>query len=433
LLGEYFAGDDFSGKPVATRVDKQIDFDWNSASPLAGVPADRFAVRWTGAIAAPEPGAYDFTMRLAHCYPCADHEQFAVYLDGKAVIDFGSPDGAAYRSSDTPRFTLQFDDTMPHALRVEYRHNAKLFGAGITMEWAPKPGLLEKDAVAIARQADVVVAFVGLSPELEGEEMPIHIEGFSGGDRTGIQLPAPQQHLLEAVAATGKPLVVILMNGSALAVNWAQQHANAILEAWYPGESGGRAIAETLSGKNNPAGRLPITFYKSADQLPAFTDYSMAARTYRYFKGEPLYGFGFGLSYTTFAYSNLHLSANSLKAGETLTVEADVKNTGSRAGDEVAEVYLMPPRTDVSPKLALAGFTRVHLDAGETKHLRFQLDPRALSQVDDRGMRAVNAGAYRISVGGSQPAVDAGTTPGGAAAETLSASFTIQGTLGLPH
>jgi beta-glucosidase len=263
--------------------------------------------------------------------------------------------------------------------------------------------------------------------------MPIHIEGFSGGDRTGIQLPAPQQHLLEAVAATGKPLVVVLMNGSALAVNWAQQHANAILETWYPGESGGHAIAETLSGKNNPAGRLPITFYKSADQLPAFTDYSMATRTYRYFKGEPLYGFGFGLSYTTFAYSNLHLSANSLKAGETLTVEADVKNTGSRAGDEVAEVYLMPPRTDVSPKLALAGFTRVHLDAGETKHLRFQLDPRTLSQVDDHGVRAVNPGAYRISVGGSQPAVDAGTTPGGAAAETVSASFTIQGTLGLPH
>jgi beta-glucosidase len=433
LLGEYFAGDDFSGKPVATRVDKQIDFDWNSASPLAGVPADRFAVRWTGAIAAPEPGAYDFTMRLAHCYPCADHEQFAVYLDGKPVAGFASAAGAEFRSSDTPRFTLQFDDTRPHALRVEYRHNAKLFGAGITWEWAPKPGLLEKEAVAIARQADVVVAFVGLSPELEGEEMPIHIEGFSGGDRTGIQLPAPQQHLLEAVAATGKPLVVVLMNGSALAVNWAQQHANAILETWYPGESGGHAIAETLSGKNNPAGRLPITFYKSADQLPAFTDYSMATRTYRYFKGEPLYGFGFGLSYTTFAYSNLHLSANSLKAGETLTVEADVKNTGSRAGDEVAEVYLMPPRTDVSPKLALAGFTRVHLDAGETKHLRFQLDPRTLSQVDDHGVRAVNPGAYRISVGGSQPAVDAGTTPGGAAAETVSASFTIQGTLGLPH
>ncbi len=171
------------------------------------------------------------------------------------------------------------------------------------MEWVPKPGLLEKDAVAAAQQADVVLAFVGLSPELEGEEMPIHIEGFSGGDRTDIKLPAAQQHLLEAVAATGKPLVVVLMNGSALAVQWAQQHANAVLEAWYPGEAGAAAIAETLSGKNNPAGRLPVTFYASVDQLPAFTDYSMANRTYRYFKGTPLYGFGYGLSYTTFAYS----------------------------------------------------------------------------------------------------------------------------------
>jgi beta-glucosidase len=433
LLGEYFPSDDFNGKPVVTRVDKQIDFDWNSASPVAGAPADHFAVRWTGTITAPEPGSYDFTMRLAHCYPCADHEKFAVYLDGKPVAGFASPDGAMSRPSDTPRFTMSFEDTKPHALRVEYLHNAKLFGAGISMEWAPKPGLLEKDALAIARQADVVVAFVGLSPELEGEEMPIHIEGFSGGDRTDIKLPDAQQHLLEAVAATGKPLVVVLMNGSALAVNWAQQHANAVLEAWYPGESGGQAIAETLSGKNNPGGRLPVTFYKSVDRLPAFTDYAMANRTYRYFKGAPLYGFGYGLSYTTFAYSKLHLSANTLKAGDTLTVEADVKNTGTRAGDEVAEVYLTPPHTGVSPNLALAGFTRIHLAPGETKHLRFSLDSRALSQVDDQGVRAVNAGTYRISVGGSQPAADTDTTPGRAMGETLAASFTIQGTQELPH
>ena len=154
------------------------------------------------------------------------------------------------------------------------------------MEWVPSSGMLEKDAVAAAQKADVVVAFVGLSPELEGEEMPIHIEGFSGGDRTDIKLPAAQQHLLEAVAATGKPLVVVLMNGSALAVNWAQEHAQAIVEAWYPGEAGAQAIAETLAGRNNPGGRLPITFYASVDQLPGFSDYSMANRTYRYFRGE---------------------------------------------------------------------------------------------------------------------------------------------------
>jgi len=423
LRAEYFASDDFSGKPVVTRVDKDIDFDWNSASPVAGAPADHFGVRWTGTITAPEAGSYDFTMRLAHCYPCTDHEKFSVYLDGKPVAGFASEAGAEYRPSGTPRFTLAFADTKPHELRVEYLHNAKLFGAGISMEWTPRPGLLVPGAVAAARQADVVVAFVGLSPELEGEEMPIHIEGFSGGDRTDIKLPAAQQNLLEAVAATGKPLVVVLMNGSALAVNWAQQHANAVVEAWYPGEGGAQAIAETLSGKNNPSGRLPITFYASADQLPAFTDYSMANRTYRYFKGAPLYGFGYGLSYTSFAYSKLHLSTAKLKAGDTLTVKADVTNTGGRAGDEVAELYLTPPHSGVSPNLALAGFTRVHLAAGETKQVSFQLNPRILSQVDEHGVRAVGAGTYRISVGGSQPAADAGT----------SASFVVEGSQELPH
>jgi beta-glucosidase len=427
LRGEYFPADNFDGKPVVTRVDKQIDFDWNSASPVPGAPADHFAVRWTGTITAPEAGSYDFTMRLAHCYPCGDHEKFSVYLDDKPVAGFASPDGAMSRPSDTPRFSMAFDDTKPHKLRVEYLHKAPLFGAGIALEWVPKPGLLEKDAVAAAQQADVVLAFVGLSPELEGEEMPIHIEGFSGGDRTDIKLPAAQQHLLEAVAASGKPLVVVLMNGSALAVQWAQQHANAVLEAWYPGEAGAEAIAETLSGKNNPGGRLPVTFYASVDQLPAFTDYSMANRTYRYFKGTPLYGFGYGLSYTTFAYSKIHLSTNTLKAGGTLTVETDVKNTGTRAGDEVAELYLTPPHTDVSPNLALAGFRRVTLAPGETKHLIFQLDPRTLSQVDDHGVRAVTAGDYTVSVGGSQPTAEQSKTA------NVAARFAIQGTQELPH
>ena len=420
LKGEYFASDDFNSKPVATRIDKQIDFDWNSASPVPGVPQDHFGVRWSGTITAPTPGTYDFAMRLAHCYPCGDKEKFAVYIDDKRVDDFAVP-GGEYRPSGTPRFSVALNDTQPHQLRVEYAHDAKLFGAGISLEWVPKTGLLEHEAVAAAQQADVAIAFVGLSPELEGEEMPIKVEGFSGGDRTDIKLPAAQQHLLEAVVATGKPLVVVLMNGSALSVTWAQEHANAILEAWYPGEAGAEAIADTLSGKNNPGGRLPVTFYASVDQLPDFSDYSMANRTYRYFKGAPLYGFGYGLSYTSFAYSNLH-AAKALKAGETLKVEADVKNTGASAGDEVAELYLTPPHTDVSPNLALAGFNRVHLAPGETKHVVFELDPRTLSQVDDKGIRAVRPGTYTIHVGGSQPGPNA-----------PSLQVNITGTQELPH
>jgi beta-glucosidase len=422
LQAEYFASDDFTGAPAATRIDPQIDFDWNSASPVPQVPAGHFAVRWTGTIAAPAAGVYEFQMRLAHCYPCGDREKFSVYLDGKPVAGFASPDFAESRQSGTPRFQMTFADTQPHQLRVEYLHKAPLFGAGISMEWVPRPGLLEPAAVAAARQADVTVAFVGLSPELEGEEMPIHVEGFSGGDRTDIKLPAAQQHLLEAVAATGKPLVVVLMNGSALSVNWAQQHANAILEAWYPGEAGGQAIADTLSGRNNPGGRLPVTFYASVDQLPPFDSYAMQGRTYRYFAGEPLYGFGYGLSYTTFTYSQPRLSTPNLQAGADLTVEVEVKNTGTRDGDEVAELYLAPPKTSVSPRLELAGFSRVHLARGETRKVRFTLDPRTLSQVDDKGMRAVTPGAYKLYVGGSQPAPNAAPV-----------SFTIQGMREMPR
>ena len=418
LKAEYFADDSLDGKPVLTRVDKQIDFDWNSASPVAGAPAEHFAVRWSGTITAPKAGSYDFMIRLAHCYPCADHERFAVYLDGKAVAGFATKQDAATRSSTTPQFTMTFADTRPHQFRLEYLHKATLFGAGLSLEWTPDPAALLPEAVTTAKQADVVVAFVGLSPELEGEEMKINVEGFSGGDRTDIKLPAAQEAMLEAVAATGKPLVVVLVNGSALATNWAQEHAKAIVEAWYPGQSGGESIAQTLSGRNNPGGRLPVTFYSSLEQLPAFEDYSMSNRTYRYFQGKPLYGFGYGLSYTTFVYSGLKLSTEHLRAGDPLVVEADVKNSGTLEGDEVAELYLTPPHTEVSPALALAGFQRIHLAAGETRHVRFNLDARVLSQVDAQGVRAVTPGEYGIFVGGGQP-TEAGGQRGAFAIEGM--------------
>jgi beta-glucosidase len=423
LRGEYFDAPDFSGKPVLTRVDPQIDFDWNSASPAAGIPAKGFGVRWTGTIAAPAPGDYTFGVSLAHCYPCSDHESYTIFLDDKQVAHFGSDEKQESRSSSTPDFHLSFADTQPHALRVEYTHHAELFGAGITLSWQPPTQPLRDEAVKLAQSADVVVAFVGLSPELEGEEMPVHVEGFSGGDRTDINLPAVQQQLLEALHATGKPMVVVLMNGSALAVNWAQQNAKAVLEAWYPGEVGGAAIAETLAGENNPAGRLPVTFYASTDQLPKFDDYSMKDRTYRYFHGQPLYGFGYGLSYSHFAYSDLKLSSKDVTAGDALTVEAEVRNTGSRAGDEVAELYLTPPKTDVSPIHELKAFERIHLAAGESRKVEFKLSPRQLSEVDAQGKRAVQAGAYAVFVGGQQPETEGGK----------SAEFTINGSQELPR
>src|SRR6266566_6111142 len=211
---------------------------------------------------------------------------------------------------------------------------------------------------------------LGLSPLVEGEEMEVKLEGFRGGDRTSITLPKLQEELLKEVQALGKPVVVVLLNGSALAVNWANDHAPAILEAWYPGEEGGKAIADVLFGDYNPGGRLPVTFYKSVDQLPPFTDYSMQGRTYRYFNGEPLYPFGFGLSFTKFKYGSLKLSANRINAGENVTITAEVQNVGDVAGDEVVQLYVTDAAASVPvPIRSLAGVKRLFLNPGEKQHV----------------------------------------------------------------
>ena len=409
LLAEYFNGTAFAGKPVVTRVDKQIDFDWNADSPVEGVSSKAYSVRWTGTFTAPVAGEYDLGVRLANS---RGSDVYKVWLDDALVADRSKGADEKFTENEKP---VQVADTKAHRLRVEYVHESALFGGGVTLEWNAPAEALRKEAVAAASNADIVVAMVGLSSRLEGEEMKVTGEGFSGGDRTDIQLPAVQEQMLEAVAATGKPLVVVLLNGSALATGWAKSHANAIVEAWYPGQAGGQAIAETLTGANNPAGRLPVTFYAGVDDLPAFEDYAMAGRTYRYYKGQPLFRFGDGLSYTKFEYSKLSLSAEKVVAGGSLTAEVDVTNTGTRDGDEVAELYVTPPQGGVAPKLALEGFQRVHLRAGETRRLTFELGPRQLSVVDAQGVRAVAGGDYTVSVGGSQP----GNGPGQQAKLTL--------------
>jgi beta-glucosidase len=233
--------------------------------------------------------------------------------------------------------------------------------------------------------------------------MPVTEPGFLGGDRTSIDLPQPEQNLVEAMAATGKPLAVVLMNGSALAVNWINDHANAILEAWYPGEEGGASVAETLSGKNNPAGRLPVTFYKGVDQLPNFEDYGMANRTYRYFTGKPLYPFGYGLSYTKFDYSGLTLPTQPVTAGQDLSAEVTVTNKGAVAGDEVVQLYLKFPAVKGAPLTALRGFQRIHLKPGASQKVHFDLKPRDLGMVTEEGNPIVAAGEYAVSIGGGQP------------------------------
>jgi beta-glucosidase len=398
LTGEYFSSPDLTGQPVLTRTDRNINFNWDKVIPVEGLQRNNYSVRWSGTIVPPAPGEYNLGVRVNYCYACENAEGFRLYLDNKLLVESGGKTSERGEVVQTP---VTFSDTEPHPIRLEYLHGTGT--AGIDLTWQAPAGVLREQAVEAAKHSDVTIAFVGLSPSLEGEEMPVKLEGFSGGDRTSIDLPAVQQDLLKALAATRKPLIVVLQNGSALAVNWTQQNADAILEAWYPGEEGGTAIAETLAGDNNPAGRLPLTFYSSLSQVPPFEDYSMRGRTYRYFEGKPLYGFGFGLGYSTFGYSGLTISPARVKAGYPVTVEGDVKNTSAVAGDEVVELYLTQPKVSETPLRVLVGFKRIHLSAGESGHVSLTIDPRSLGQVDQKGTRVVVPGEYAVSLAGAQP------------------------------
>jgi beta-glucosidase len=272
------------------------------------------------------------------------------------------------------------------------------------------------------------VMVMGISPALEGEEMTVKVEGFRGGDRTDLSLPKQQEALIRAVQATGKPVVLVLLNGSALAINWADENVPAIIEAWYPGEEGGTAIADVIFGDYNPGGRLPVTFYKSADQLPPFEDYRMEGRTYRYFKGDPLYPFGFGLSYTKFRYENLKLSAQRIAAGDEIKVSVDVVNAGSRAGDEVVQLYLSDVASSFPvPIRSLVGVKRIFLEPGQKQNVSFTLKPEQMVAIDDTGRTMVEPGDFVISVGGKQPGftgrADAKTTG------VVTGRFTVTGKL----
>jgi beta-glucosidase len=319
---------------------------------------------------------------------------------------------------------VQFADTRPHAFTLEYTHESPRFSAGVTFSWRAPGAVLVEEALKAANQADTIVAFVGLTAWLEGEEMSLRVPGFQGGDRTDIVLPEAQNRLLEALSALAKPMVIVLESGSSIALNDKEQSANAILEAWYPGEFGGHAIAETLSGQNNPAGRLPITFYGSVSQLPAFDDYAMKNRTYRYFRGKVPYPFGYGLSYTSFEYSGLKLDTEDLPASSEQKITVQVKNTGKLAGDEVVQVYLSCPQQSAAPIRALKGFQRIHLAPNEQTTVNLTLSSRDLALVGEDGMYRVTPGRCELWVGGGQP---------GTVAAGISGSFTIQGSQVLPR
>jgi beta-glucosidase len=409
LYAEFFAGEDFSGQPVMTRVDAGIDYERGRVNmQIAELPKlTQFAVRWTGTLTPAETG--DYAVGL-------DARVGKLWLDGKEIVSLGSGDQTA------KTVVMHLEAGHAYQVKIERGYEPRM---SIHFVWTRQIPDAQQRAVAAAKKADAVIAVVGITPALEGEEMKVDVPGFVGGDRTSLDLPKPEEDLLKAARkATRKPLIAVLYNGSALSVNWAAKHADAILEAWYGGQSAGTAIADILSGAYNPSGRLPVTFYTGLRDLPAFEDYSMANRTYRYYTGKPLYPFGYGLSYTTFTYGNITLTAPALKAGDKLGVDVDVKNAGKLAGDEVAQLYLGFPGAPGMPRVALRGLERVSLQPGESKTVHFDLNPRDLSSVTPDGTIKVQPGAYTLSVGGGQP---------GATKALVSTPLAIEGEQTLPQ
>jgi beta-glucosidase len=369
-------------QPLFTRTDAKVDFRWWDGAPREGMNDDDFGVRWTGYVVPPVTGEY----RLG----ATGFNAFELYLDGKRIAGADNLHERGYQDA-----AVRLEAGRAYALRLDFHHY--LNDADIRLVWQ-KPGEdLEGAALKAARAAEVVVLVLGLSPRLEGEEMKVPVEGFKGGDRITIGLPKTQEALLEKLLATGKPVVVVLMNGSAVAARQAKEKAAAVLEAWYPGQAGGTAIADVLFGDYNPAGRLPLTFYASEEQLPAFDNYDMKGRTYRYFEGEPLWPFGYGLSYTRFAYSRLEAAP---AAGGGLKVTVEVGNVGRRDGEEVVQVYVTQRGVEGAALRSLVGFERVGLKAGEKKTVRFMVEPGAVG-----GAREVE-----VAAGGQQPGGKVETT-----------------------
>jgi beta-glucosidase len=373
-------------KPLFTRVDAEINFKWWDGAPRADMDDDNFGVRWSGFLAPKITGKY----RLGG----VGMNAFEIYFNGKPLVRANNRDERNYSYE-----TVDLEAGKLYPIRVDFHE--VINDADMRLVWAVPGRDLEPAALDAARQAEAVVMFLGLSPRLEGEQMKVPVAGFEGGDRVNLGLPAAQEALLQKVAALGKPVVLVLLNGSAVAVNWARDHVPALVEAWYPGQAGGTAIADVLFGDYNPAGRLPVTFYQSADQLPAFDDYSMKGRTYRYFQGAPLFEFGYGLSYTTFGYSRFDCPEHA-PAGHDVPVSVEVRNTGKVDGEEVVQLYVK--RAGVR---SLEGFHRIALKVGERKTVKFVL----------RASQLPKSGVAEIAVGGRQP--------GGANAGVLTTTLSI--------
>jgi beta-glucosidase len=390
LNGEYFSRSYFKGKVQHRRIDKNIDFVWWTKAPFEDMKTDSFSVRWKAVLVPPTTGKYTIGGEAFN--------GFDIYIDGKLFIH-------GRQSDHDPRKEYEFIELeagKKYSIRFDYPQNNSEYATARLVWDIPNPKL-KAEAVELAKNSDVVVLCMGLSPMLEGEEMKVKVDGFAGGDRLDIKLPDTQTELIREIQKLSKPTVLVLLNGSALAFNWEAENIPAIIEAWYPGQAGGTALADVIFGDYNPAGRLPLTFYKNIDQIPAFDVYDMKGKTYRYFDGQPLYEFGYGLSYSTFEYS-LNNSPEKIKIGDSIPVSVSVKNTGKMDGDDVVQLYVSLPDTKLKAAIrSLQGFKRIHLKAGETQTVGFTLKPEQFAARDTANNALVEPGNVLLSVGGKQP------------------------------
>jgi beta-glucosidase len=387
LSGEYFENTEFKDKPVLTKIDKELDFNWWTKSPLKNSKTGKFGIRWTGYIVPERTGKF----AIGGC----GLDGFKIYFEDSLLVKFFGE----HEANKAYKFV---NCVAGKAYKVKIEYTSSKRGSFFQFLWAQPDNNLEARALAAVKNADVVVMFMGLSPRLEGEEMNVKVKGFGGGDRTSLDLPESQENLMKKIKETGKPMVLVLLNGSAVSINWEDKNIPAILEAWYPGQAAGDAIADILFGDYNPSGRLPVTFYKSVDQIPAFTDYGMKGRTYRYFDGDVLYPFGYGLSYSNFEYKNVKLEKEKIGANESVYLYADVTNKGKMKGDEIVQLYIKGKGLNENDAIkSLKGFDKVTLRPNETKRVKFQITPQLLTIYKDKAGFVVEKRAYELSVGGS--------------------------------
>ncbi|MFG6685821.1 glycoside hydrolase family 3 C-terminal domain-containing protein [Mariniflexile sp. HNIBRBA6329] len=387
LTGLYYNNIDWEGEPLFERIDDNISFQWDINTPDPRLKMGHYSIKWTGYILPPKTGTYSFSDW------------------GKPFMEFSIEDikGGGKHSHHASLNPKEIQLEAGKKYKIEIRYKNYYGDATAQMMWSKPTNNQKEEALEIAKKADVVILTLGLNERLEGEEMSIKVDGFERGDRTKLDLPKAQEDLMKAIAKTGKPIILVLVNGGALAINWADENLPAIISAGYPGQQGGNAIADVLFGDYNPAGRLPITYYKSIDQLPPFEDYNMAGRTYRYLNHEPLYPFGYGLSYTNFNYTNL-IVPSEIDINKPITVSVTVSNTGNLDGDEVVQLYIKDEKASTTrPKHQLTGFKRINIKKGKEKEVQFTIQPRQLSMINNKNKLVIEPGWFTISVGGEQP------------------------------